>query len=140
MPRGNNFKGYQKQKREDMYSAIDEAIAFMRENKITITKKNLAEELGVSERALYSEYVKIHLLRFIEFNPNLSSAVDNSASEEMKQELAALKLKLKEVNMKSKELASDLKAQKEKYEVLAQKYQRVLGVYQDSFGSKITPL
>ena len=101
----------------------------------------LREELGVVEKTLYSRYVKEYLLRYKEFNPALEQTGHQPASDDSLKELNdLLKLRNRELSVKNKELVEELKKAKADYSALNQRYERVLGVYQDSLGSKIVPL
>ena len=123
-----------------MCAHIDEAIAHLREEKATITKRSLAEELGISERALYADYVMRHLRTYKEFNPQLDLvALDQKEKEQLKKENVSLKQQNREFLLKFKEQDIEIKNMKEKYSDLEVRYEKVLGIYQDAFGSKIIP-
>lgn len=138
--RSNGLGQHQQEMRAAMCARIDEAIAHMREEKATITKKALAEELGVQEKTMYSAYVKQHLLTIKEFNPALQEAFDNVPDvEEIEAERNALKLRNRELTARVKELTQVLKEANENRKILEQRYERVFGLYQEAVGSKIVP-
>jgi len=95
-----------------MLTAIDEAIQNMRDAKVTITKKALAEELGVSERAMYADYISNHLFQYVEFNPNLPKQ-NSFASSDLIKECQKLRLQNREYKVKVKELSSELEKSKQ---------------------------
>ena len=123
-----------------MCAAIDEAIPFMRENKIPVTKKNLAEEIGVSERAMYADYIKAHLLLFAEFNPTLGKIASSCNEEGLRAQLTTIKAKNADLIRRLKEVEYEKKELQLKNDQLTQRYQRLLGVYQEHFGDQITYL
>lgn len=140
MPRGSNLTEQHKRERERMLDQIDEAITFMRDNRLTINKKTLAEELGVCERTIYRDYIKNHLCKYEEFNPDLARPSNSANDELLRSKLAVLKAKNTDLSRKLKESEYALKELREKNAQLNQRYQRLLGVYQESFGNQITYL
>ena len=62
MQQGNNLKVLKEQQRIEMRKRITAEIGEMRSQKITIAKKSLAEALGITERYLYTPYIREFLL------------------------------------------------------------------------------
>lgn len=120
-----------------MRALIKDAILEMRANKITITKKALAEELGVSVRTLYADYIAEFLQNFPEFNPSVQSVVPSRELELIKNENAGLKEKMKTLAAKNRSLKLELIAVKQKLNESEAKYEHLLGQYQIEVGNKI---
>lgn len=133
----DGIKALQEQKRHEMRTRIDEAIQTMRVQKTTITVTTLAEELGVSRRALYAEYVQAHLKNYREFNPNLSEEPSSEVFLELKNTVSSLNGKIKEANRKNKELKLENSVLKEKLKEANERYEYLLGQYQVEVGNKI---
>lgn len=132
------LKSYQEAKRENMRSQIAKTIDRMRAEKITITKKSLAEELGITERAMYAPYITTFLQKFREFNPNLDSPVSPGDIESYQNEIRVLKAKVKELTVKNRELKMDVDDAKEKLHEFEEKYNHLLGQYYKDVSEKIT--
>lgn len=137
MERREWAKTLKKQQRDEMKACIEEAIHNMRENKVTITKTSLAEELGVTRQALNAEYIKEYLQNFAEFNPALEIAAPSHEIEALKNEVAAMQSKIKDLSAKNKQLKSDLVLAKQQLKESKDQYEHLLGEYQVRVGDKV---
>ena len=137
MQQGNNLKLLKEQQRAEMRARISAEIEEMRSQQITITKKSLAESLGITERNMYTPYIKAFLLNFPEFNKGLKSDVSSEQISELQNEIKALKVKNKELQVSNRELRLDLKATKMKLKESEDRYEHLLGRYQQDVSEKI---
>ena len=137
MDRLEGIKHFQDQQRDEMRTRIDEAIRSMRAQRITITLSTLAEEIGVSRRALYAEYVQSFLKNYPEFNPILTSGPTLEMVSELENNLLATKNDLKIEKKKNKELRQENTILKQKIAETEEKYEFLLGRYQVDVGNKI---
>ena len=125
------------EKFEKMKSRIVEAILYMRENHITITKTSLAEELQTSRQALNAPYLKEYLNSFPEFNPDLQMIVPTREMDILKNDNDVLRAKIKAVTQKNRQLKNELSAAKQEAKEAREKYEYLLGQYQVEVGNKI---
>ena len=116
---------------------IDEAIRSMRTEKATITITTLSEELGVSRRALYSNYVQAYLQNYREFNPYISEEVTSEKVLELENRLAACKGTIKKKDREIRELKLEISVLKQKLHESDERYEYLLGRYQVDVGNKI---
>ena len=138
MRRGESLKKLHKEQRETLVKRIDEAIHDMRANQITINKTTLAEELGITRRALYADYIKIALMRYPEFNPALSEKTEtNENIQSLLNEIASLKAENKKLSEKNRVLRLECKAVKSELKDAKERYEHLLGKYQIEVGAKI---
>ena len=108
----------------------------MRVNKTTITLSSLAEELGVSRRSLYADYIQCFLKNYREFNPGVSEEPSSEAVAELKNTISSLN-RLKDANRKNKELKLELSVIKNRLQESEEQYAYLLGRYQEDVGNKI---
>ena len=125
------------QRQEKMKSRILEAILYMRENNITITKTSLAEELQTSRQALNAPYLKEYLNSFPEFNPDLQMIVPTQEMDILRNDNDVLRAKIKAVTQKNRQLKNELSAAKQEAKEAREKYEYLLGQYQVEVGNKI---
>ncbi len=138
MRRGESLKKLHKEQRETLVKRIDEAIHDMRANQITINKTTLAEELGITRRALYADHIKIALMRYPEFNPALSEKTEtNENIQSLLNEIASLKAENKKLSEKNRVLRLECKAVKSELKDAKERYEHLLGKYQIDVGAKI---
>lgn len=137
MPQGKGLKVYQEQIKDETRARIDEAIQYMRAEKITITITSLAEETGLSRRTMYAEYIQSFLKNYSEFNPGVSQAPTSETIIELENSVLALKEKLKTIGKKNKEFKLENSALKEKLRRANEQYEYLLGRYQVDVGNKI---
>jgi hypothetical protein len=127
---------YQQAQREETLHDTDEAIAYLRTNNLPATKISIADEIGKHRNALSKEYIRIHLLQYPEFNPNIQTEKTVSA-EEYENQLALLKSTLSRVQRTKENLLSENRRLTLENKELLNKYQRLLGRYQTEVGTKI---
>jgi hypothetical protein len=127
---------YQQTQREETLHDIDEAIAYLRTNNLPITKVSIADEIGKHRNALNKEYVRIHLLQYPEFNPNIQVPKVVSL-EDYENQLVLLKGNLSKVQRMKEGLVSENRRLTLENKELLDKYQRVLGKYQTDVEKKI---
>lgn len=137
MDRLSGIKKLQEDHRQEMRIRIDTAILSMRAEKTTITITTLAEELGVSRRALYAEYVQSFLKNYREFNPDVSEELTAERVTELENALAACKGMLKRKDNTIKELRLENSILKQSLHESEERYKYVLGHYQEDVGNKI---
>ena len=136
MERREWAKTHKKQQRDNTKARIKDAILDMHANKVTITKTFLAEELGVSRQAMNADYIKEFLQSFVEFNQNLENAAPSQEIENLKNEAAALRAKIKDLTVKNKQLKNDLALTKQQLNDIEKQYKYLLGQYQVEVGDK----
>ena len=137
MERREWVKTHKKQQRDNTKARIKDAILDMHANKVTITKTFLAEELGVSRQAMNADYIKEFLQSFVEFNQNLENAAPSQEIENLKNEAAALRAKIKDLTAKNKQLKNDLALTKQQLNDIEKQYEYLLGQYPVEVGDKI---
>ena len=137
MERPEGLKLFQERQRSEMRTRIDEAIKIMRVNKTTITLSSLAEELGVSRRSLYADYIQCFLKNYREFNPGVSEEPSSEVVAELKNTISSLNNRLKDANRKNKELKLELSVIKNRLQESEEQYAYLLGRYQEDVGNKI---
>lgn len=129
---------YKQSQREDTLHRIDEAIKYLRDKGLEITKKNIASELGIHYNTLKKTYITYHLLRYPEFNPDIQ-APKTVTNEDLEKETACLRNKLIKAKLTNKNLSAENNRLRLENKELANKYQRLLGRYQIDVGKKIIP-
>lgn len=60
----------QAQKNETL-RRIDDAIVYLRSKGLNVTKTNIVSEIGFHRNTMRSNYIRMHLLQYPEFNPNI---------------------------------------------------------------------
>lgn len=140
MAQGDGLRAYQEECREAMRRRITEGIGEMREENMRITKKALAEVIGVPERTMYLPYITAFLQGFKEFNPGLGNQDITDRSEEFQNEIKSLKAKNKELSVRNRELKIELSNTKGKLQDMKSEYERLLGRYQKEVSEKIVHL
>ncbi|MBK5246595.1 MAG: hypothetical protein JJE49_04905 [Peptostreptococcaceae bacterium] len=139
--RGKTNQGlavYKQSQREETLRRIDEAIIYLRNKGLEITKKNIASELGIHYNTLKSEYIKYHLLRYPEFNPDIQTPVFVT-NEDLEKEAAILHNKLIKTKLANKNLSVENTRLRLENRKLDNEYQCLLGRYQIDVGKKIIP-
>jgi isopropylmalate/homocitrate/citramalate synthase len=129
---------YKQSQREETLHRIDDAIKYLRDKGLEITKKNIASELGMHYNALKKTYITYHLMRYSEFNPEIQ-APKTVTNEELEKEAACLRNNLKKAKLTIKNKSAEITKLGLKNKELADKYQRLLGRYQIDTGKKIIP-
>jgi len=105
---------------------------------LPVTKVSIADEIGVHRNTMGLEYIKIHLLAYPEFNPNIEkSRVETN--EEYESVIAALTAKLENAKKSNKKLVYENSKLQLSNRELDYKYKRLLGCYQTEIGKKIIP-
>ena len=137
MEQRSGLKCYHEGIKEDTRIRIDKAIQTMRAEKVTITISSLAEEMGLSRRTMYADYVQSFLKNYREFNPLVSQEPDPEAVLELKNTISALNAKLKESSRKNRELKLENAVLKESLRESEERYAYLLGRYQEDVGNKI---
>ena len=137
MERPEGLKLFQERQRSEMRTRIDEAIKIMRVNKTTITLSSLAEELGVSRRSLYADYIQCFLKNYREFNQSLPDIPDIETISELEKNLLAARSELKEEKKKTKALRLEITVLKQQLQDANKQYEYLLGQYQVDVGNKI---
>ena len=130
---------YQKMQRKNTLDQIDKAVLFLRENGLPVTKKAIAEEVGMAYNSIKAEYVRIHLLKYPEFNPEIQGGIVSHGTDETKREILSLKEALNKENRSKKIIVAENIKLKAELKELMLKYQRLLGEYQIQVGNKIVP-
>lgn len=129
---------YKKSQRDETLHRIDEAIKYLRDNGLEITKKNIASELGIHYNTLKNPYIGYHLLRYPEFNPDIQVIVPVT-NEVLQEEAANLRNKLVKTKLANKNLSVENTRLRLENKELVNRYQRLLGRYQIDVGKKIVP-
>ena len=137
MERPKGLKLFQEQQRSEMRTRIDEAIRTMRADRSTITLSSLADELGVSSRALYADYVQCFLKYYREFNPGVSEEPSPEVVTELKNMISNLNNRIKEADRKNKALKLEISVLKNRLQESEEQYAYLLGRYQEEVGNKI---
>lgn len=140
MEQPKGLKLFQEQQRSEMRTRIDEAIRTMRADRSTITLSSLAEELGVSRRALYADYVQCFLKNYREFNPGVSEEPSLEVVTELKNMISSLNNRIKEADRKNKALKLEISVLKNRLQESEEQYAYLLGRYQEDVGNKIIHL
>lgn len=134
------FADYQKQQIANTLARIDEAIVYLREKQLPISKVSVANEACLSLRVMHKPHVREHLSQYPEFNPTLTEAqLSDNDIRKYEEKISNLNAKLKKAQEHKKLLAENNAELKKELEDLNQKYQRLLGKYQVQFGEKIVP-
>lgn len=132
----SGLAAYQQRQRDEMIKRIDEAICYLRKKELPITKKSLADEMCVHRNTLTIEYIKVYLLKYPEFNPEISKCTSTYKSE-LNPEIN----RLKTANSKQIKIIGKLKYENAQLRLknneLHDNYQKLLGRYQTDVGNKI---
>lgn len=131
---------YVQAQKDETLRRIDDAILYLRSKGLNVTKTNIASEIGVHRNTMLLDYIRIHLLQYPEFNPNIEMQEPIVISaEEYEKKIALLEEKLVKTQKTKNNLASENKRLQNEYKKLFDKYQRLLGRYQTEVSKKIIP-
>lgn len=136
MSRGNklaseNAKEFRVEQREAREKAIDEAICYLRESGLPVTKKAIAEELGCHVNTLQQPYMRDILLRYEEFQQSAKTEKDVSMLEQRIKKLENILSHSRNYNARLTSENERLRRERDEYE---DKYRRLLGRYQVDVG------
>ena len=127
---------YQQARRDETLCNIDEAIEYLRDKQLPVTKTSIADEMGKHPNTLKQEYIRIHLLQYPEFNPNIQVPKVVSLAD-YENQLALLKSNLLKMQRTKENLVSENRRLTLENKELLDKYQRLLGRYQTDVDAKI---
>lgn len=131
---------YMQAQKDDTLRRIDDAIVYLRSKGLNVTNANIASEIGMHRNTMLLNYVRIHLLKYPEFNPNIEIQEPKVIpAEEYKQKIALLEEKLVKTQKTKRNLASENISLRLENKKILDKYQRLLGRYQTDTGKKIIP-
>ena len=136
MSRGNklaseNAKEFRVEQREAREKAIDEAIRYLRESGLPVTKKAIAEELGCHVNTLQQPYMRDILLRYEEFQQSAKTEKDVSMLEQRIKKLENILSHSRNYNARLTSENERLRRERDEYE---DRYRRLLGRYQVDVG------
>lgn len=131
---------YVQVRKDDTLRRIDDAIVYLRSKGVNVTKTNIASEIGMHRNTMHLDYVRIHLLQYPEFNPNIEIQEPKVIpTEEYELKIALLEEKLFKTQRTKENFASkNVRLRLENKEIL-DKYKRLLGRYQIEVSKKVIP-
>ena len=133
-------KKYCQEQRQQTLSTIDEAIYYLRDNGLRITKSSIAREAGIHRNTLRQTYVEMHLLRTCPELQRDYTPVKETSVEELTETCETLSAALSTCQKQKSTLLNEYKALRSKYNELQTKYKRLLGEVQKMGEGKIVRL
>ena len=124
-----NASKFQDEQRENTLLKIKSAISYLRENHISLTKTNIANEAGIHRNTLNKPYVE----EFFLANPELLAGKNEPmglTKEEYEIRIIDLEEKLKQSVAYNKKLKGDNHRLSNQLNELETKYEKLLGAYQ----------
>lgn len=138
MKLNKGLSDYVQAQRDETLHRIDEAVIYLRNNGLPVTKKSIADELGIHYNSMKKKYITFYLLRYPEFNPDIQ-VQEKITNDQLEAELVSIRNILSKTKQANKNLSTEnVKLRLEKKEIL-EKHQRLLGRYQAEVGRKIVP-
>ena len=136
----DGVKDYQEKQRKNTCEKIHQAVLYLRSVGMKVTRKAIANEVGISSSAMRAQYIKDYLLRYVEFNPALAEDEnDKGSKEKYERDIKILNDEISNLKYRVKQLKADNTEIRGKYNELVLKYKRVLGTYQLDHKNDITP-
>ena len=126
-----NLEKYQDSKRAQTYARIDEAIVYLREAGLPVTKKSLAEEAGLHPNTLGKQHVREYLAKFKEFSPDEDT---DAKLQSMQQRIVILENQLSHSRNNNAKLRAENDRLRDEKREFEDKYRRLLGRYQIDVG------
>lgn len=131
MKRQNNgIIEYQKNKRNDTMSRIDEAYEYLSTTHQPISKSSLSRESGISRVTLNKPEITEYLKKYPEFCPNNESISILEANQTLKEENQKLRSALSQARNRNNRIAKENLQLRKDYDELKVKYAKVLGMNQ----------
>ena len=137
--RSDNLKSFQEQQKADTFKAIDEAILHLREEGHPITKKAIAEEVGIHPNTLGQQHVKEFLENYPEFSKKTSMSLEEE-NEMLKLRIKSLEDQLAHSRNYNARVIRERDTAREERDEFEFKYRKLLGQYQIEVGKKTNTL
>lgn len=130
-----NSESYREQQKEATYKKIEDAIIYLRNSHLEVTKARIAEETGLHPNTLSRPHVKSFLSKFPEFSTStttLPPTVDDCQKviQSLQAQNQSLKNRLAVSQSKNHRIEEKLRDIREKYKKLEDDYEYLLGDYQ----------